>query len=227
VSFALRHREDIFHRLRALRLCGGEFDFGQAPMLIKNVKYNDKTGDLLVAGQKTGLFWAFDPDQQGKIVWVTRVGPEGLLGGHEFGSATDGQRIYAQITNFEHKDILLTTGRYQGQITRNGLWAAFDIATGRLLWQIPVPGNDLLATAMGPLSVANGVVFAGSMDGFMYALDAATGQILWNHKTDGSINSAPSIVDGALYWGSGYPIGSADNKLYKFGYSGGCSGEGC
>ncbi|HYX34208.1 MAG TPA: PQQ-binding-like beta-propeller repeat protein [Oligoflexus sp.] len=207
---------------------GGDFDFGQAPMLIKNVQYKDKTGDLVVAGQKTGLFWAFDPDRGGEKVWVTRVGPEGLLGGHEFGSATDGQRIYAQITNFEHKEILLTAGPYQGQTTKNGLWAALDVATGRLVWQMPVPGNDPLAAAMGPLSVTNGVVFAGSLDGFMYGLDAATGQILWSHKTHGSINSAPSIVDGALYWGSGYPIGTADNKLYKFSYSTGCVGSaGC
>ncbi|WP_176736989.1 outer membrane protein assembly factor BamB family protein [Oligoflexus tunisiensis] len=206
---------------------GGDFDFGQAPMLIKNVKYQDKTGDLLVAGQKTGLFWAFDPDRDGEVVWVTRVGPDGLFGGHEFGSATDGQRIYVQITNFEHKDIVLTAGPYQGQTTRNGLWAALDIASGRLLWQMPVPGHDPLAVAMGPLSVANGVVFGGSLDGVMYALDAATGQILWKHETEGSINSAPSIVDGALYWGSGYPIGTADNKLYKFAYPEACSGDGC
>lgn len=203
---------------------GGDFDFGQAPMLVRNVKYQDKTGDLLFAGQKTGLFWAFDPDRNGEVVWVTRVGPDGLLGGHEFGSATDGQRIYVQITNFEHKEILLTAGPYQGQTTRNGLWAALDLATGKILWQMPVPGESPLAVAMGPLSVANGVVFAGSMDGVMYGLDAATGAILWNNKTDGSINSAPSIVDGALYWGSGYPIGTADNKLYKFGYSTGCAG---
>jgi polyvinyl alcohol dehydrogenase (cytochrome) len=196
---------------------GGDYDFGQAPMLIKNVPFQDGNRDLLVAGQKTGLFWAFDPDRKGEPVWVTRVGPAGLFGGHEFGSATDGQRIYVQITNFEKKDIVLTAGPYQGQTTQNGLWAALDIASGRLLWQMPVPGPDPLAVAMGPLSVANGVVFGGSLDGVMYALDAGTGQILWKHETKGSINSAPSIVDGALYWGSGYPIGKADNKLYKFG----------
>ncbi len=214
---------------------GGDYDFGQAPMIIHDALVDGKTKDLVVVGQKTGIFWAFDPDQGGNTVWSTQVGPEGLFGGHEFGSATDGKRIYVQITNLEHKDIPLIAGPHKGETTHGGIWAALDIATGTILWQMPVPASSLpltgnidsgkfgkglgigfFALAMGPLSVANGVVYAGSLDGYMYAMDAETGNFLWSYKTKGSINSAPSIVDGSLYWGSGYPIGFGDTKLYKF-----------
>ena len=61
------------------------------------------------------------------------------------------------------------------------------------------------------------------MSGFMYALDAATGEILWSFDSGGSVVDGPSIVDGVLYWGSGYgpdkPIqGKANNKLYAFSF---------
>lgn len=57
-----------------------------------------------------------------------------------------------------------------------GFWSAMDASTGELLWQTPdpIPFN----VNQGPVAVANGVVFACSLDddGHMYAMDAATGQ---------------------------------------------------
>jgi polyvinyl alcohol dehydrogenase (cytochrome) len=53
----------------------------------------------------------------------------------------------------------------------------------------------------------------------MYALDAKTGQILWSFASGGSVLDAPSIVDGTLYWGSGYQEiapGIGNNKVYAF-----------
>jgi outer membrane protein assembly factor BamB len=52
----------------------------------------------------------------------------------------------------------------------------------------------------------------------MYALDAITGNILWNFASGGSVIDGPSIVDGALYWGSGYKEirGTGNNKVYAF-----------
>ncbi|RZA25151.1 MAG: polyvinylalcohol dehydrogenase [Proteobacteria bacterium] len=217
------------------RPAGGDDDFAQAPMLLRDVTIDGVTRDLVVAGQKTGVFWAFDPDKDGEIVWTRKVGPDGIIGGHEFGSASDGKRIYVQITNLEHTSFDLTAGMFAGQTTNGGIWAALDIATGEILWQTPVPNSKMsltgnisspkfgeglglgfFALAQGPLSVGNGVVYAGSLDGTMVAMNAETGEILWSKQNKGSINSAPSIVDGALYWGAGYPVGFPDNKIYRF-----------
>lgn len=71
----------------------------------------------------------------------------------------------------------------------------------------------------GAMSVANGVVYAGSFSGFMYALDAHTGKILWSFNSGGSVVSGPSIADGVVYWGSGYSHikpGRGNNKIYAF-----------
>jgi polyvinyl alcohol dehydrogenase (cytochrome) len=52
-------------------------------------------------------------------------------------------------------------------------------------------------------------------------MDAATGKILWSFASGGSVIDGPSIVDGFVYWGSGYRIGTNNNKLYAFAIPGG------
>ena len=49
--------------------------------------------DVVVFGQKSGFLWAFNPDD-GALEWSTAVGPGGIFGGVEWGTATDGNRIY-------------------------------------------------------------------------------------------------------------------------------------
>lgn len=69
------------------------------------------------------------------------------------------------------------------------------------------------------MSVANGVMYAGSYSGMMYALHAATGGVLWEFASGGSVIGGPSIVDGTIYWGSGYrriSPGTGNNKVYAF-----------
>jgi polyvinyl alcohol dehydrogenase (cytochrome) len=69
------------------------------------------------------------------------------------------------------------------------------------------------------MSVANGVVFAPSLSGDMVALDASNGKTLWKFASGGSVVDGPSIVDGVVYWGSGYGhfgIGTPNNKLFAF-----------
>ena len=113
-----------------------------------------------------------------------------------------------------------------------GSWAALNPATGAIIWQVPDPGLSTVhpsehAMALGPVTVANGVVYAASMSGYMYALDAATGATLWSFQAPGSVNAAPAVVNGTLYWGTGYhnfpagdPFGTASNTFYAFSLPG-------
>ena len=64
---------------------GPDFDFGCSPNLVDLP--NGKRA--LVAGQKSGMVHAVDPDQQGEVLWQTRVGKGGALGGVQWGTATD------------------------------------------------------------------------------------------------------------------------------------------
>jgi polyvinyl alcohol dehydrogenase (cytochrome) len=185
-----------------------DFDFGGAgPNLV---------GNIVGFGQKSGIFWALNPDD-GNIVWSTPVGPGASLGGIEWGTATDGQRIYVAVANSDHLPYTLVPS---GQQITWGAWSALEVATGKILWQTADPTANTIDR--GSVSVANGVMYAGSNSGQMYALDATTGKILWHFASGGSVIDGPSIVDGTLYWGSGYRNieGTGNNKVFAFSLAG-------
>jgi len=172
-------------------------------------------GNMVGFGEKSGVYWALNPDN-GKVIWSTSVGPGGTLGGIEWGTATDGRRIYVAIANSSQASYMLPSG----QTIASGSWGALDAANGRILWQTADPAAAL---DTGSLSVANGVLYANSLaaasgDSNMFALDTETGQILWKFASGGSVIDGPAIVDGVVYWGSGYPrFGSAgNNKVFAF-----------
>jgi polyvinyl alcohol dehydrogenase (cytochrome) len=173
---------------------------GSGPNLLKN---------MVGFGQKSGIYWALNPDN-GAIVWSTVVGPGSTLGGIEWGTATDGQRIYVAITNSRHLPYPLVNGT----VINWGAWSALDAASGKIVWQTADPAQ---AEDMGAVSVANGVVYAPSLSGNMHALDAGTGRILFTFASGGSVLDGPSIADGVVYWGSGYrKVGSGlgNNRVY-------------
>ena len=179
-------------------------------------------GNIVGFGQKSGIFWALNADD-GNIVWSTPVGPGASLGGIEWGTATDGKRIYVAIANSDHLPYTLVPS---GQQITWGAWSALDVATGKILWQTadPTPG----AIDRGSVSVANGVMYAGSNSGQMYALNATTGDILWDFASGGTVLDGPSIVGGTLFWGSGYQNiqGTGNNKVYAFTLTGSEHGGG-
>lgn len=190
-----------------------DYDFGSGPNLFTVNVPGQPSRELVGAGQKSGIYWALDPDS-GSVVWATPAGPGGISGGIQWGSATDGTRVYIAISNSGSKAY-----RFQsGAITIHGFYTALDAATGRILWQTsdPVPGTR----PTGMVSVANGVMYVGSADllGTYYALDAKTGAILWRFPSGGTVTSGAAIVEGTVYWGSGYfPRGTGSNKVYAFG----------
>src|SRR5205814_1024544 len=131
-------------------------------------------GNVVGFGQKSGMYWALNT-RDGSIAWSKLIGPGGNLGGLQWGTATDGQRVYATLTNNEHFNYLLANG----QSITGSAWNAIDANSGQVIWQTidPVQGDSF---NMSAVSVANGVMYSGDMDGHMYALDAATGKILWS-----------------------------------------------
>lgn len=200
---------------------GVDEDFGSGPNLF-TIRPNGAVRDVVGAGQKNGMYTALDADT-GAVVWQTGVGPGGLSGGIQWGSAVDATRLYVADANSYHEHYRLASG----EITHGGAWSALDPATGRILWQTADPNHAL---DVGPMTVASGVVFAGSLDarGTMYALDAATGTILWHFASGGSVASGPAIANGTVYWGSGYAhqnvigprMATGNRALYAFAIRG-------
>jgi len=194
---------------------GPDYDFGSAP---NEITYRTDRGwkTIIGAGQKSGIYYALDPDN-GAELWRTQVGPGSSLGGMEWGSASDGQRVYVAIGNFYGIP-------YAGGSA--GSWSALDPATGKILWQKADPNG---AIDLGPLAVANGVLYVPSMAGAttaptMLALNAATGNTLWSFAPGSSVIAGATVVNGSVYWGSGYThLGIAgftgNSKFYAFSVS--------
>jgi polyvinyl alcohol dehydrogenase (cytochrome) len=191
---------------------GPDYDFGAGANLFH---VSDAKGgrDLLGAGEKSGVYWAVDPDS-GERVWSTKVGPGGDNGGIQFGTSVDGARVYIAENNrpipFGRPPVPYMLP--SGQVIDYGSFAALDATTGSILWQVP---NPVGGENTGQTTVANGVVYACERaQGRMFAFDASSGALLWDFASGGSCTGGPSVVKGSVYWGNG--TGPTGNKLYAF-----------
>jgi len=153
------------------------------------------------------------------------------MGGMEWGTAYDGDRIYVSITNQHHIQYLLTdNGKLTSTTATGGSWAALDPDSGKIIWQRADPQTEVVGGQtvgvwdLAPVSAANGVVYVASMaksGNEFYALNGATGEILWAWPAGSSVNAGPAIVNGSVYWGSGYSRagaveGSGNNMFFAF-----------
>lgn len=71
-----------------------DHDFGATAMLITR----RDGSELVVAGQKSGVVWALDPDT-GSLVWSNKVGRGSANGGAHWGLAFDGELIFAPMND--------------------------------------------------------------------------------------------------------------------------------
>jgi len=208
---------------------GPDFDLGASPNLV--TLPNGKR--LLLFGQKAGLVWAIDPDDRGRIVWERRVGKGGILGGVQWGTATDGATVYAAVSDVAFKQLLVGQPLVTDPAKGGGLHA-LAVATGATRWNAPPPracgGKSNCSPAQSAAVTATpDYVLSGSVDGHLRAYATADGKVLWDFNTarkfvtvdgvqasGGSIDSAgPTIAGGMLFVGSGYGLygGQAGNVL--------------
>ena len=203
---------------------GPDHDFGTSPIL-RSLPGGKR---ILICGQKSGIVWGLDPDDRGKILWHTRVGQGGMLGGIEWGPTADLENAYVAVS-----DLLV------GGENRPGGLHAIKLATGEKIWSAPPPELHCTAGAKGcnsaqsaAISSIPGVIFSGSIDGHFRAYSAGTGAIVWDFNTardfetvngvpgkGGSLDSAgPVMANGMVFTNSGYGMwqGLPGNVLLAF-----------
>lgn len=195
---------------------GPDLDFGMAPILVERADGKE----ILVAGQKSGVVWALDPDADGAVLWQTQIGKGSALGGIHWGMATDGRYVYA--ANSDRPDVIVVDV-HPDIPSAPGLYA-LDLMNGEVVWDVPAPtdtcGDRPLCHASNSAAptVIPGVVFAGGIDGHIRAHSAEDGRIIWDFDTttinsswtgvaaqSGSIDGpGPVVADGMLFVNSGY-----------------------
>ena len=197
-----------------------DFDYGASPMLITLADGRD----LLVAGQKSGIVYALDPDREGAIVWQQRVGQGGSMGGVQWGSASDGERVYVAVSDIRRIPVKNAWATEADRAAGGGMFA-LDLHDGARVWYTPPAACDerprCAPAQPGAVTAIDGVAFSGSMDGHLRAYSTVDGSILLDldtigaHETvngvpgqGGSLDGAgPTIADGIVYVNSGYPNG--------------------
>jgi polyvinyl alcohol dehydrogenase (cytochrome) len=180
-------------------LTGPDWDFAQGAMLLGD--------DLVGAGQKSGVYWAFNR-KSGALVWKNQIVPGGITGGLQWGSAFDGSSIFVANANSG-------SGKQGGPGPGVGGWAAMDRKTGAVLWTTVDPMGS---RAEGAVSATNDVVFGCNLAGTMFAMHAKTGAVLWSYDSGGTCNAAASISDDMVFWGSGNFGGfGTPKKIFAFG----------
>jgi outer membrane protein assembly factor BamB len=90
------------------------------------------------------------------------------------------------------------TTTFRGNAAHSGIYRAPPItATPAVSWRFHTDGYVISSPAL-----ADGTVYVGSTDRFLYALDAATGRQKWKFKTGARIASSPAVANGLVYFES-------------------------
>jgi len=186
---------------------GGDFDFGASPILMHLAGGKD----VVVSGQKSGLTYGMDANT-GALLWTRRVGAGSALGGVEWGMAADTKLVFVANADTFNLTNELAAKRPNARLwpgldkPQSGL-TALDPATGKIVWQTPAPAADchyanhkpgegcIRAQSQAP-SATPGVVFAGTMDGWLRAYDAKTGKIIWSDSTTSRTYDTVNQVKG-------------------------------
>ena len=208
---------------------GPDFDFGASVIITKT-----STGkDILLAGQKSGDVYALDPDNEGKVIWHTKLSDGTPVGGIHWGMSVIKDTLYVPIADPDWK---ITQWDYQPQ---PGI-AALDIISGKIKWRhhakrdcevdlatfnpatnkhsIPWPDCNYYYGFSGAATAIDGAVLAGSLNGTLNAFDINNGKIIWQYETNrtfstingvpahgGSLdNAGPVIAHGHMALQSGY-----------------------
>ena len=220
---------------------GPDFDFGQPPILV-NLGEGKRA---LVIGQKSGMVHAIDPDAEGAILWQTRAGGGGLLGGSQWGSAADAQRAYVAISDVNIliiEDAAAPGGRRIAPDPKaGGGLHAIDLKSGQIAWSAKpaiCPDAQLICSPAqsAAVSLIPGAVFSGALDGHLRAYSTADGGVLWDFDSarefttvnggaarGGSIDATGAAIAGGLVLvNSGYDQfgGMPGNVLLAFSVDG-------
>ena len=183
---------------------GPDYDFGASPIL----RALPGGKQIILAAQKSGMVYALDPDDAGKVLWKVQVGPGSMGGGIQYGFAADESEAY--VPNGNRSDSSLS---------------ALEISGGKMIWHKPAPPGQCSWGAKGcsgaesaAVTAIPGIVFSGSTDGHLRAYSASDGSIVWDFDTaakpyaavngvpayGGSLGTeGPVIANGILYVVSG------------------------
>ena len=219
---------------------GPDYDFGSSAILTQLPGGRD----ILLAGQKSGMVYALDPEKKGEIVWQVRIASPGpnvaTSVGVLWGMASDGQKVYAATASSGRTRPTdpLDTRRNIMDPKQGGGLTALRLTDGAKAWYAPpiicaeAAPSGCSPTQSAAVTAIPGMVFSGSNDGHLRGYSAEDGKVLWDFDTlrefqtvngikakGGSIDGPGAVVvNGMVFVNSGYSRfgGMPGNVLLAF-----------
>jgi PQQ-dependent dehydrogenase (methanol/ethanol family) len=180
----------------------------------------DRTNGKLVTAQPYGpVNWAKKvdlttgvPEKDPKFGTTSKKNTEGICPA-AIGFKDQQPAAYSPVTgnfyvpanhicmDYEGVEVKYTAGQpYVGAIVRmfpgpgghRGRFIAWDPMAGKVVWE----AKENLAAYGGALTTATGLVFYGTMEGWLKALDQKSGKTLWQYKTPSGIIGNPMTYNG-------------------------------
>lgn len=197
-----------------------------------------KDGRVFV-GSNDGLLYAVDA-KSGKLVWKKEL--DGEVGtspaAHEdtIFAGSGGGKFYALSASdgtiqWEHdaglpifgSPVVDTTNSLVIFGSNNGDLTALDLASGKVKWENEEPEYSIETRPL----LANGRLYVGAWDGYVYAIESATGKTIWKKPSTynqkrvvryyAAADSTPVLADGKLYVADrGYYGGRYDAETGSF-----------
>ena len=105
---------------------------------------------------------------------------------------------------------------FRGDPAHSGVYQSDAPSLSAAKWTFKTRGKVVSSPV-----VADGIVYVGSNDRFLYAIDAETGAQKWRFAAGGGVSSSPAVADGVAYFASidgfFYAVDTASGKLkWKF-----------
>lgn len=192
---------------------GPDLDIG-APVMLVTLS----TGkDILVAGSKGGIVFGLDPDAYGRVLWQTRVGRGGPLGGVHWGMSFADDMAYVPVSD-------RATGGAE-EIPRQPGLHAIDLKTGGRIWyseapqRCPPDQRNCMDAYSSAATTAADLVLSGSLSGHLFAHAQSTGALLWEYDTRQTFETVNAVPASGGAIDSSGPVVSGDYVLLNSGYA--------
>jgi polyvinyl alcohol dehydrogenase (cytochrome) len=172
-----------------------DFDVGASPNL-----FRIGTRDVVGVGDKSGNYYTLDRDT-GAVVWAKSLTPGSHLGGVLATTAYANDTIY--VASNEGIESLTEDPVCFLEIElarpKQADVIALNATSGAERWRKRVtPG------VFGGVTVANGVAYFTTVDGYVRALATADGRELWKHKAGIGTAGGVTVSGGMLFVGTGW-----------------------
>ena len=187
-----------------------------APLVLVDTKYQGGYRKLLLHADKNGFFYVLDRTD-GRVLtarnfvrttWASGIGPDGRpqrakeedfvcpeVGTNWNATAfSPVTRLYYVVALEKCEAKLTSSGAKKSETDQEPgkkYLRAFDIETGKIVWEAPQIGPVDGKRNAGVLATAGGIIFYGDPSGDVIALDERDGKALWHFPTNGINKASP------------------------------------